>query len=82
MQCIQFGGVSMFKARRIYSYYFSPLFYLILSGQWLEVIVLAEVQHQGEQTEDLSVETELQEEPVVVFSHTVVDPCMEKGNEI
>lgn len=48
--------------------------YLVKACQWLEVIVLAEVQHQGEQTEDLSVETELQEEPVVVFSHTVIDP--------
>lgn len=48
--------------------------YLVEARQWLEVIVLAEVQHQGEQTEDLSVETELQEEPVVVFSHTVIDP--------
>lgn len=48
--------------------------YLVYSCQWLKVIVLAEVQHQGEQTENLSVETELQEEPVVVFSHTVIDP--------
>lgn len=48
--------------------------YLVKSCQWLEVIILAEVQHEGEQTEDLSVETELQEEPVVVFSHTVIDP--------
>lgn len=49
--------------------------YLVQARQRLEVIVLAEVQHQGEQTEDLSVETELQEEPVVVFSHTVIDPA-------
>lgn len=48
--------------------------YLVQARQRLEVIVLAEVQHQGEQTEDLSVETELQEEPVVVFSHAVIDP--------
>lgn len=52
--------------------------YLVQSCQWLEVIVLAEVQHQSEQTEDLSVEAELQEEPVVVFSHTVIDP----GNKL
>lgn len=48
--------------------------YLVQPCQWLEVIVLTKVQHQGEQTEDLSVETELQEEPVVVLSHTVIDP--------
>lgn len=35
--------------------------YLVLSGKWLKVVVLAEVQCQGEQAEDLSVETELQE---------------------
>lgn len=48
--------------------------YLVKAGQWLEVVVLAEVQHQCEQAEDLSVEAELQEEPVVVLSHAVVDP--------
>lgn len=48
--------------------------YLVEARQWLVVVVLTEVEHQSEQTEDLSVETELQEEPVVVFSDTVVDP--------
>lgn len=48
--------------------------YLVESRQRLEVVVLAEVQHQCEQAEDLSVEAELQEEPVVVLSHTVVNP--------
>lgn len=48
--------------------------YLVKAGQRLEVVVLAEVQHQCEQAEDLSVEAELQEEPVVVLSHAVVDP--------
>lgn len=48
--------------------------YLIKSCQGLEVIVLAEVQHQCEQTKNLSIETKLQEEPMVVFSHTIVNP--------
>lgn len=48
--------------------------YLIKACQRLEVVVLAEVQHQREQAEDLSVEAELQEEPVVVFSNAVIDP--------
>lgn len=48
--------------------------YLVETRQWLEIIVLAEVQHQGEQAEDLSVEAELQEEPVIVLSHAVIDP--------
>lgn len=48
--------------------------YLVEAHQWLEIIVLAEVQHQGEQAEDLSVEAELQEEPVIVLSHAVIDP--------
>lgn len=48
--------------------------YLVEARQWLEVIVLAEVQHQGEQAEDLSVEAELQEKPVIVLSHAVIDP--------
>lgn len=48
--------------------------HLVKARQRLEVVVLAEVQHQCEQAEDLSVEAELQEEPVVVFSHTVIDP--------
>lgn len=48
--------------------------YLVKAGQRLEVVVLAEVQHECEQAEDLSVEAELQEEPVVVLSNAVVDP--------
>ena len=48
--------------------------HLVEARQRLEVIVLTEVERQGEQTEDLSVETELQEEPVVVFAHAVIDP--------
>lgn len=48
--------------------------YLVEFRQRLEVVVLAEVKHQRVQTEDLSVEAELQEEPVVVLSHTVIDP--------
>lgn len=53
--------------------------YLVEARQWLEIIVLAEVQHQGEQTEDLSVEAELQEEPVIVLSHAVIDPGGRRG---
>lgn len=48
--------------------------YLVKAPQRLEVVVLAEVQHQREQAEDLSVEAELQEEPVVVLPHAVIDP--------
>lgn len=48
--------------------------YLVKARQRLEVVVLAEVQHQCEQAEDLSVEAELQEEPVVVLSYAVIDP--------
>lgn len=53
---------------------FSHKMYLIKSCQWLEVIVLAEVQHQCEQAKNLSIETKLQEEPMVVFSHTIINP--------
>lgn len=52
--------------------------YLVKALQGLEVVVLAEVQHQCEQAEDLSVEAELQEEPVVVLPHAVIDPGGER----
>lgn len=48
--------------------------FLVKACQWLEVVVLTEVQHQREQAEDLSVEAKLQEKPVVVLSHAVIDP--------
>ena len=48
--------------------------YLIQLRQGLEVVVLTEVQKQSEQTEDLSIKAELQEEPVVVLPYTVIDP--------
>lgn len=48
--------------------------YLVKARQRLKVVVLAEVQHQCEQAEHLSVEAELQEEPVVILSYAVIDP--------
>lgn len=48
--------------------------YLVKACQRLEVVVLTKVQHQCEQAEHLSVEAELQEEPVVVLSYAVIDP--------
>jgi len=55
--------------------------YLVEGGQRLEVVVLAEVHDQGEQTEHLSVEAELQEQPVVVLAHAVVDPDRREGSD-
>ena len=48
--------------------------HLMAAAQRQEVVVLAEVQQQREEAEQLRVEAELQEEPVVVLAHAVVDP--------
>lgn len=54
----------MFKHKKI------PVF----ASQWQEVIIVAEIQHQGVAAEDLSVEAQLQKEPVVILANTIVYP--------
>lgn len=48
--------------------------YLGAGAQRLQPVVVAEVQRQREEAEQQRVAAELQEEPVVVLAHAVVDP--------
>lgn len=48
--------------------------YQITCFQWQEIVIMAEREHQGVAGKQLRVEAQLQKEPVVVFTHTVVYP--------
>lgn len=55
--------------------------YQITLFQWKKIIIVAERKHQCVASQKLSVETQLQKEPVVVFTHTVVYPEKQRRNK-